>query len=143
MKLLALSIFAFGTSQATLWLWAPKIARWHIRNALERYQSIESIDVAMQIFHESMQYTFIEAGVVGALMLFSSILLLQRKRAGWYLWLVCLCFALVGAAISLASNDLSTGLVIRLILLGALVFATFRAHRSKLKDNWFGAELAK
>jgi hypothetical protein len=143
MKLLALSIGTLGLAQATLWLWAPKVARWQTTNVLERYQSSESLDVAMQVFHESMQYTFIEAGVVGALMLLSFILLLVRRRVGWSLWLVCLCLALVGAAISIASSGFSIGLVTRLILLGALLSVTLRAHRSKLKASWFSAEQTK
>jgi hypothetical protein len=140
MKVLALSIGTLGLAQATLWLWAPTVALWQTRTALERYRSSESLDAVMQIYRESMQYTFIEAGVVGALMILSSVLLLARKRAGWNLWLACLCLTLVGATTSIASGGLSVGLVMRLILLGALLFATIRAHRSKRKASWFGAE---
>lgn len=140
MKFLALSIGLFGVAQATLWFWAPKVVRWQTHNALARYQAAESIDVVMQVFQESVQYTFIEAGVVGTLMLLCSVLVLAHKRSGWNLWLACLFLALVGAAFSGVSNGFSTGLALRFLLLAAFSFATLRAHRANLMTNWFNTE---
>lgn len=136
-RLLALSIAALGAAQATSWIWAPKIALWQTAMTLERYQSIEYLDSAMQIYQESMRQTFIEAAVVGALMLISSILLIMRNRAGWSLWLACLCLALAGAALTLVSSGLSAGLFVRIGLLCAFSLATFKAYRSPLMARWF------
>ena len=140
MKLLALSIGAFGAVQAFLWFWAPRVARWQMASALERYQASESLEVAMQTFRESMRSTFIEAGIVGGLMLLSCCLILAHKRMGWNLWLVCLCVASVGAIFSAVLSGFSAALVLRVILLASFVAATVSAHQSKVVTGWFSGE---
>jgi hypothetical protein len=138
MKLLFTSIGLLGFAQVTLWAWAPKVAHWQARNALQRYDASEqTLKVAAQVFQESMKYTYIEAGVVGALLVVSSVLLLRRLRIGWNLWLFCLGVICVSAVAQLVLGGLSAGLVMRLLLCSALALATYRIHRRGSLAGWF------
>jgi len=102
MKRLAVSIGVLGVSNATLWAWAPKVVRWQTQNALERYQATDALEIAMQVFRESMRSTYIEAGAVGTLMVIASVLLLIRRRSGWALWVACLSVAVLSMVINAA-----------------------------------------
>ena len=139
MKLLALSIGVLGAAQATLWAWAPQVVRWQTLNTLDRYQATETVDVAMRVFQESMWYTYIESGSVGAIMVLASALLLKRSRLGWNLWVLCLIVAVAGAVLTTAVSGVSVGFVMRLVLLSAFVVGTVQTYRSDRWANWFAA----
>ena len=137
MKRLAISIGVFGAVHATLWAWAPQIARLQMQSALERYQAIGSLETAMQVYQESMRSTYIEAGVIGGLMVLASALLLIRHRVGWALWVGCLSVALLSTLLNAFLTGLSPIAVLRLVLLGALALSSIRARNATSWAAWF------
>jgi len=136
MKILALSIGALGLAHASLWVWAPKVARWQTQNVLERYQATDSLEVAMQVFQDSMRYTYIESAILGLLMLIAAALLLAHRRAGWNLWLICLGLAGIGSLITLVTMGGSVGIASRLLLLVCFSCASLKAYKSGTLVNW-------
>ncbi|MFG6488167.1 hypothetical protein ACG04R_15890 [Roseateles sp. BYS78W] len=137
MKRLAFFIGLFGALNAFLWAWAPSIARWQTRNVLERYGSLESLEIAMQVYQESMRFVFIEAGVVGAAMLLAAALIFQHRVLGWRLWLVCLAICVGSALVHAAVDGLSFAAACRLLVLSAFASSVIKVGRSGAWAAWF------
>lgn len=109
MKKLSLSIFVLGALNASLWIWAPILMRLQARNVFERYGALESLELAVQVFQESMRFTYIAAGFIGAVMLLSAVLLYSRRMAGWHLWVTCLAVNAVGTMVDILRGGMSGG----------------------------------
>ena len=129
MKQFAISIAVFAAAQASLWAWGPHLARWQLRNALERYGAAESLETLLQAHQAAMQPAYVEAGIAGAAMLVAAAMLLRRQRAGWFLWLACLGASLLFSLFSLNLHGLSIGTVLRILVL--LTFAMFSLRTSR------------
>lgn len=140
MKQLSLSIFVFGTLNASLWIWAPILMRLQARNVFERYGAIDSLELAVQAFQESMRFTYIAAGFIGSVMLLSAALLYSRRMAGWHLWVTCLAVNAVGAMVDVLRGGTSGGAVVRLLVLAAFAYGTVRVYRGAAWPNWFSVK---
>lgn len=140
MKKLSLSIFVLGALNASLWIWAPILMRLQARNVFERYGALESLELAVQVFQESMRFTYIAAGFIGAVMLLSAVLLYSRRMAGWHLWVTCLAVNAVGAMVDILRGGMSGGAVVRLLVLAAFAYSTVRVYRSAAWSNWFSVK---
>ena len=126
MKRLSIAIAALGAIHLSFWVWAPWIARWQARNLLARYDALDALEVAMEIFNESMQFAFLVAAILGALMLAASFLLHRRHPAGWGLWLVTLAISFVATILTVATVGPSGGTLLRLVLLASFAYASVR-----------------
>lgn len=91
----------------------------------------------MQAFQESMYVTYIEAGVLGLLFLLAAVLLLMHRRAGWTVWVGTLAYAVLSAALNIVFVGFSVGVLLRLLLLGALAFSSYRVHGTTAWVSWF------
>jgi len=129
MKRLAIAIGVLGLLHLSFWLWAPWIASWQARVVLERFDSIESLGIAMEVFNDSMRVAFLVAAALGAFMLVASRLIYNGRASGWWLWLITLAVSLVVAVLSVVQVDASGGSLLRLALLGAFAYASLRAKR--------------
>ena len=98
---------------------------------------MQSLEAAMQVYQESMRSTYVEASLVGALMVIASALLLMRHRSGWVLWVGCLSVALLGALGNAFLYGLSVGGMLRFVLLGSFALSSIRARRSTSWAAWF------
>jgi uncharacterized membrane protein len=107
------------------------------RNVLERFNSLDSLEIAMQVFQESMLVAYIQAGVIGLLMLLAATLICMHRVLGWHLWLVCLAVSVGGMAIAIALNGVSVGAITRLILLAGFAYISLRSHQSAAWMLWF------
>jgi hypothetical protein len=137
MRKLAVSIAALGAAQVSLWAWAPPLLRWQTKNALEQYGALKSMDTILNTAHESMNNTYVESALVGALMLVASALMLLRLRTGWSLWLVCLALVTIGALVSIWSAGFTVGVTVRLVVLAAFIVGTVRARQGPPWSQWF------
>ena len=137
MNRFALSIGALGVFHASFLAWAPVVMRWQTRNVLERFNSLESLELAMQVFQESMKYAYIESTANGAVMLLATALMYRHRVLGWRLWIMCLTIAAGATIISISINGASVGAVARLLLLAGFAYSTVRAYRSAEWLPWF------
>jgi hypothetical protein len=133
-----LSICVLGAFHVSLWAWAPVVVRWQTRNALEHYNSIESLEIAMQVFQESMLHAYISAGVVGALMLLAAALIYKHRLLGWRLWIASLVVCVAGAVITISVNGASVGAIFRLLLIATFAYyVSLRIYQSTMWLTWF------
>ena len=129
MKRLSLFTFLLGLIHLSFWKWAPWIAEWQNRRILARYDSVESLGVAMQVFNESMQAGFLVAAALGVLMLIASLLIYKANRTGWWLWLATITVAAAIALLNMAQFGPSVGNIARLTFLAAVAYVAFRLKR--------------
>jgi hypothetical protein len=129
MKRLSLLVGLLGMLHLTFWLWAPWIAQWQTTNLLKRYNSMESFDVAMGVFNESMHAPFIVAAALGALMLLASYLLYRSHPAGWLVWLASLAIGFTAAVHVIVQNGPSGGNLLRVAFLLGIAYVTYRIKR--------------
>ena len=126
MKRLSIVAGLLGMAHLSFALWAPWIARWQTTDVLERYNSLESLDVAMDVFHELMRGAFVVAAVIGTAMLLAACLLHRSHPAGWRVWSASLAIGLAAALQVLLQNGPGGANLLRIVFLFIAGFMTYR-----------------
>lgn len=133
MKRLSVVVGMIGLLHISFYAWAPWIAKWQNTNLLKRFNAMEAMDVAMEVFYERMHTAFMVSAALGFLMLAAAYLLYRSHPTGWKVWLTSLILGVAAAIHAVVQAGPNGGNLVRLFFLVAITYATYRIKkRSKI-----------
>ena len=130
MKRLSIVVGLLGLLHLSFFAWASWIAKWQNTNLMRRFNTMDSLDIAMEVFYERMHTPFMVSAALGISMLIAAYMLYRSLPAGWTVWLASLAFGFAAAILAIFQAGPSGGNLLRLIFLAIIAYA---AHSIKKK----------
>ena len=133
MKRLSVIVALLGLLHLSFFAWASWIAKWQNTNLMLRYNTMDSLNIAMEVFYERMHTSFMVSAALGIFMLIAAYMLYRSLPAGWTVWLASLAFGFAAAILAIFQAGPSGGNLLRLIFLAAIAFV---AHGIKKRTGF-------